>query len=76
MAMIEGFRIQSYRALHDIAMGRTGTDQQLRYAKSLTPLTALIGENGVEKSSIFDAFGIPFPGILLPLNIFCNRTRK
>ncbi len=56
MAMIEGFRIQNYRALKDIAMGRIGTDTKLRKAKPLTPMTTVIGKNGVGKSSIFDAF--------------------
>ena len=57
MAMIEGFRIQNYRALKDIAMGRIGTDTELRKAKPLTPMKTVIGKNGVGKSSIFDAFG-------------------
>ena len=42
MAMIEGFRIQNYRTLRDIAMGRIGTDQKLRSAETLTPMTAVI----------------------------------
>ncbi len=57
MALIEGFRIQNYRSLHDIAMGRIGTDKDLRKAEELTPLTVVIGKNGVGKSSIFDALG-------------------
>jgi AAA ATPase domain len=55
MAMIEGFRIQNYRALKDIAMGRIGTDPILKKAAPLTPMTTFIGKNGVGKSSIFDA---------------------
>lgn len=39
MALIEGFRIQNYRSLRDIAMGRIGTDHLLRDAQPLTPLT-------------------------------------
>ncbi|MFH0784054.1 MAG: ATPase, partial [Pseudomonadota bacterium] len=50
MAMIEGFRIQNYRALKDIAMGRIGTDAKLRKAEPLTPMTTVIGKNGVGKS--------------------------
>jgi len=57
MALIEGFRIQNYRVLRDIAIGRIGTDGNLRYAAPMTPLTAVIGKNGSGKSSVFDAFG-------------------
>jgi len=41
MAMIEGFRIQNYRSLRDIAMGRIGTDPKLG-AETLTPMTVVI----------------------------------
>ncbi|MBN2442975.1 MAG: AAA family ATPase [Spirochaetales bacterium] len=57
MALIEGFRIQNYRSLRDIAMGRIGTITKFQNADSLTPLTAVIGKNGSGKSSLFDAFG-------------------
>lgn len=76
MAMIEGFRIQNYRALHDIAMGRIGTDQQLRHAQSLTPLTAVIGKNGVGKSSIFDAFGFLADCMETDLETACNARKR
>lgn len=42
MALIEGFRIQNYRALKDVAMRRIGTDSVLRSAKPPTPLTAAL----------------------------------
>ena len=45
MAKIEEIRIINYRALKDVTL--TG----------LTPVTAVIGRNGVGKSSLFDAFG-------------------
>jgi len=54
MPMIEGFRIQNYRALKNITIGKLWKEQQ---AEPLTPLTVVIGKNGVGKSSIFDAFG-------------------
>ena len=50
MAKIEGIRISNYRALRSIHLGMPG------YAP-LTPMTAVIGRNGVGKSSLFDAFG-------------------
>ncbi len=54
MARIEGFRIKNYRALRDITLGRLWNMQQ---APPLTPMTAVIGKNGVGKSTLFDAFG-------------------
>ena len=54
MALIEGFRVQSYRALRDVTLGKLSNSQN---SKALTPLTVVIGKNGVGKSSLFDAFG-------------------
>ncbi len=54
MAKIEGFRIKNFRALKDVTLGRLWNKQQ---AKPLTPMTAVIGKNGVGKSTLFDAIG-------------------
>ena len=54
MAKIEGIRIANYRVLKDLTLGRLWNTQ---HAQPLTPLTAVIGKNGVGKSSLFDAFG-------------------
>lgn len=54
MAKIEGFRIKNFRTLKDVTLGRLW-NQQL--AEPLTPMTAVIGKNGVGKSTLFDAFG-------------------
>ncbi|MBU1194288.1 MAG: AAA family ATPase [Proteobacteria bacterium] len=54
MAKIEGFRIKNFRSLKDVTLGRLW-NQQL--ADPLTPMTAVIGKNGVGKSTLFDAFG-------------------
>lgn len=54
MAMIEGFRIQNFRVLKDITLGRLWNQQQ---KSPLTPLVAVIGKNGTGKSTLFDAFG-------------------
>jgi len=54
MAIIEGFRIRNYKSLKDITQGRLWNMQN---RTPLTPLTAVIGKNGVGKSSLFDAFG-------------------
>ena len=54
MARIEGIRIRNFRVLRDITLGKLWNLQQ---AEPLTPLAAVIGKNGVGKSSLFDAFG-------------------
>ena len=54
MARIEGIRIRNYRVLRDVTLGRLWNT---RAVQPLTPMTAVIGKNGVGKSSLFDAFG-------------------
>ena len=54
MALIEGFRVQNYRALQDVTLGKLSNIQQ---ASPLDPLTVVIGKNGTGKSTLFDAFG-------------------
>lgn len=54
MARIEGIRIKNFRALRDVTIGKVLSSTQ---ATPLTPMTAVIGKNGVGKSTLFDAFG-------------------
>lgn len=54
MARIEGVRIRNFRVLKDVTLGKLWSLQQ---AEPLTPMTAVIGKNGVGKSTLFDAFG-------------------
>lgn len=54
MAKIEGIRIRNFRALKDITLGKLWNTQE---NNPLTPMTAVIGKNGVGKSTLFDAFG-------------------
>ncbi len=54
MAIIEGFRVKNFKALKDVTLGRLWNQQD---KAALTPMTAVIGKNGVGKSSLFDAFG-------------------
>ena len=53
MAKIEGIRIANYRVLKDLTLGKLWNTQR---AQPLTPLSVVIGKNGVGKSSLFDAF--------------------
>ena len=54
MAQIEGIRIRNYRVLKDVTLGKV---DHLQPVQPLTPVTTVIGKNGVGKSSLFDAFG-------------------
>lgn len=54
MPKIEGLRIRNYRALHNIEFGKLWDTQD---KAPLSPMTVVIGKNGVGKSSLFDAFG-------------------
>lgn len=53
MAGLEGLRIRNYRALREVTIGKLWDTRDA----PLTPLTVVIGKNGVGKSSLFDAIG-------------------
>lgn len=54
MPKIEGFRVRNFRALQNVTLGKLWN---LQDPAPLSPLTVVIGQNGVGKSSLFDAFG-------------------
>lgn len=54
MPLIEGFRIRNFRTLRDVQLGKLWNDRN----QPLTPMTVVIGQNGVGKSSLFDGFGL------------------
>jgi len=54
VAKIDGFRVKNYKALRDITLGKLWNTQK---TKPLTSMTAVIGKNGVGKSTLFDTFG-------------------
>ncbi len=53
MAILEGFRVRNYGVLRDVTLGCVFNPE----TEALTPMTAVIGKNGVGKSVLFDAFG-------------------
>ncbi len=73
MAKIEGIWIRNYRVLKDIALGRLLSEEQTR---SLTPITAVIGKNGVGKSSLFDAFGFLSDCLKLGVEEACDARGR
>ncbi len=54
MANIQGLRLRNYGVLKDLTLGKLWNTQKI---SPLTPMTAVIGKNGVGKSTLFDAFG-------------------
>jgi predicted ATPase len=73
MALIEGFRVREYRALKDITIGRLWNQ---RDTPPLTPLVAVIGKNGVGKSSLFDAFGFLSDCLAVGVEEACDLKQR
>ena len=73
MATIEGIRIRNYRVLKDITLGKLWNTQ---HAQPLTPMTAVIGKNGVGKSSLFDAFGFLADCLKLGVEEACDSRGR
>ena len=73
MARIEGIGIRNYRVLKDITLGKLWTTQKVQ---PLTPLTAVIGKNGVGKSSLFDCFGFLADCLRLGVESACDARGR
>lgn len=73
MATIEGFRVQNYRALRDVTLGRLSAQKD---GDSLTPFTVVIGKNGTGKSSLFDAFGFVADCLATDVETACDMKQR
>lgn len=73
MASILGFRVQNFRSLADITFGKLWNQQS---TSELTPLTAVIGKNGVGKSTLFDAFGFLSDCLRLGVEEACDSHNR
>ena len=73
MALIEGFRVRNYRALRDVTLGKASFSDR---AEKLTPLTVVIGKNGVGKSTLFDAFGFVSDCLSLGVETACDHRQR
>jgi len=73
MALIEGFRIRNYRALKDVTIGRLWDQQTI---PPLTPLVAVIGKNGVGKSTLFDSFGFLADCLAVGVEEACDLKQR
>lgn len=73
MALIEGFRVQNYRSLRDVTLGKLSAQQS---GRPLTPLTVVIGKNGVGKSTLFDAFGFVADCLNSDVETACDMKQR
>jgi len=73
MAVIEGFRVQNYRALRDVTLGKLSSQQT---EKPLTPFTVVIGRNGAGKSTLFDAFGFVADCLSADVESACDMKQR
>ena len=72
MAILEGFRVRNYGVLRDVTLGRLW-DQG---TEPLTPMTAVIGKNGVGKSVLFDAFGFLADALKFDVETACDARGR
>ena len=73
MALIEGFRVQNYRALREVTLGKLSNQQ---HAEPLTPFTVVIGKNGAGKSTLFDAFGFVADCLTHDVETACDMKQR
>lgn len=73
MAIIEGFRVQNFRALRDVTLGKLSSQQA---GEPLTPFTVVIGKNGVGKSTLFDAFGFVADCLSVDVESACDMKQR
>ena len=69
MAILEGFRVRNYGVLKDVTLGRLwnyGNDP-------LTPITTVIGQNGVGKSVLLDSFGFLADSFKVDVEAACDE---
>ncbi len=72
MAKIEGIRVANYRVLKDVTLGKLWNNRKA----PLTPMTAVIGKNGVGKSSLFDALGFLADCLKLGVEEACDARGR
>ncbi len=73
MAILEGIRIQNYRSLKDVTLGKTFENQK---PEALPRLMAVIGANGVGKSTLLDVFGFIGDCLNDGVEAACDRPHR
>ena len=72
MAILEGFRVRNFGVLRDVTLGRLWDQEK----EALTPMTAVIGKNGVGKSVLFDAFGFLADALKSDVETACDARSR
>ena len=73
MATIEGLRVRNFKVLNEVTLGRLWNQ---RDRAPLTPMSAVIGKNGVGKSALFDAFGFLADALKLGVEDVCDARGR
>ena len=73
MAKIEGIKIQNFRVLKDVTLGKLWHTPE---SAPLTPMTAVIGKNGVGKSTLFDVFGFLADCLKIGVEEACDASGR
>ena len=73
MAKIEGFRVKNFKTLKEVTLGQLWNQRQ---NEALTPMTAVIGKNGVGKSALFDAFGFLADALKFGVEEACDARER
>ena len=73
MARIEGLRVRNFKVLKEVTLGRLWNQQN---RAPLTPMSAVIGKNGVGKSALFDAFGFLADALRLGVEDACDARGR
>jgi AAA15 family ATPase/GTPase len=72
LSVIEGFRVQNFRALRDASLDKLSGQAA---GEPLTPFTVVIGKNGVGKSSLFHAFGFVADCLAFDVETACDMKQ-
>ncbi len=73
MGHLLGIRIQRYKALYDVTLGKFEHDKA---REDLPPLTCLIGPNGSGKSTLLDAFGFLADCLAENVEAACDKPQR
>ena len=73
MAQLEGIRIQNYRALKDVVLGKTFEN---RDDEPLPRMIAIIGANGCGKSTLMDALGFIGDCLRVGVEEACDQPHR
>ena len=68
--MLEGFSVRNYGVLKDVTIG---APWHCDASNVLRPMTAVIGQNGVGKTTLFDAFGFLVDAMATDVITACDR---